>query len=170
MNIIVKADKPEEPADLWRGPGRCGSRRVRTLARGGGALPPSGRRPGGRKGRDPDTGLQQDTEPDGRCAEHDVGTVERAIGKAGPGADAAAMDVSDRNAGNDVRRAEQYTLDRARAGFAEVTQELSARLSSARQADRQQEWLMWTIQALRRFFTSSTPTSSARRRRSPTVP
>ena len=46
-------------------------------------------------------------------------------------------------AGNDVRRTEQYTLDRARAGFENVTQELSARLSSARQADQQQKWLVW---------------------------
>ena len=46
-------------------------------------------------------------------------------------------------AGNDVRRTEQYTLDRARAGFEKVTLELSARLSSARQADEQQKWLVW---------------------------
>jgi hypothetical protein len=46
-------------------------------------------------------------------------------------------------AGKDVRRTEQYTLDRARAGFEKVTQELSARLSSARQADQQHKWLMW---------------------------
>jgi hypothetical protein len=46
-------------------------------------------------------------------------------------------------AGKDVRRTEQYTLDRARAGFEKVTQELSARLSSARQADQQHNWLMW---------------------------
>jgi hypothetical protein len=46
-------------------------------------------------------------------------------------------------AGKDVRRTEQYTLDRARAGFENVTQELSARLSSARQADQQDKWLMW---------------------------
>ena len=46
-------------------------------------------------------------------------------------------------AGNEVRRTEQYTLDQARAGFEKVTQELSARLFSARQADQQDKWLMW---------------------------
>jgi Family of unknown function (DUF6118) len=45
-------------------------------------------------------------------------------------------------AGQDVRRTEQYTLDRAQAGFEKVAQELSARLASARQADQQHKWLM----------------------------
>jgi len=45
-------------------------------------------------------------------------------------------------AGQDVRRTEQYTLDRARAGFEKVAQELSARLASARQADQQHKWLV----------------------------
>jgi F0F1-type ATP synthase assembly protein I len=45
-------------------------------------------------------------------------------------------------AGNDVRRTEQDTLERARTGFVKVAQELSARLASARQADQQHKWLM----------------------------
>jgi len=45
-------------------------------------------------------------------------------------------------AGQDVRRTEQYTLDRAQAGFEKVAQELSARLASARQGDQQHKWLI----------------------------
>jgi len=45
-------------------------------------------------------------------------------------------------AGKDVRRTEQYALDRARAEFEKVAQELSARMASARQADQQHKWLM----------------------------
>jgi hypothetical protein len=45
-------------------------------------------------------------------------------------------------AGQDVRRTEQYALDRARAGFEKVAQELSARLASARQANQQRTWLI----------------------------